>query len=291
MDTLCHVDCLQHRVYPPPVIRKREAQMNDFSVRNNDALLHIDLHAYVINLQNASRRRENMHADLAVLGIEYTRIEAIHGDDLTEPIEGYDEYQYHVLTGKVTNKRAVGCYLSHIKALREFLASDRAYALILEDDAILPADIMPLFNAVLEQNKHWDMVRLTAEKEGVYLRFASLPGGHELAYNTRVLKNTAAYLVNRHAAQCCVEKMLPMCLPYDVALDRDWDFGFRTACVIPFPVKLKADEPSQIPRSERIRLYRATTFHLFHVLTHIQRRIHRTLYFRQTQKGNKDESA
>lgn len=258
--------------------------MNDFSIGNNEASECASIHAYVINLQDASQRRENMHADLAVLGIDYTRVEAIHGDDLTEPIEGYDEHQYNILTGKVTNKRAVGCYLSHIKALRQFLTSNRAYALILEDDAILPIDVMPLLNAVLEQNKHWDMVRLTAEKEGVYLRFATLPGGHELAYNTRVLKNTAAYLVNRHAAQCCVEKMLPMRLPYDVALDREWDFGFRTACVIPFPVKLKADEPSQIPRAERIRLYRSTTFHLFHYLTHIERRIHRTRYFREAQK-------
>ncbi|MBI9020696.1 MAG: glycosyltransferase family 25 protein [Verrucomicrobia bacterium] len=258
--------------------------MNDFSIENIETPERSTLHAYVINLQDASQRRENMHADLAILGIEYTRIEAIHGDDLTEPIEGYDEHQYQVLTGKVTNKRAVGCYLSHIKALREFLTSNRDYALILEDDAILPKDILPLLNAVLAHDAHWDMVRLTAEKKGTYLPFANLPGGHELAYNTRVLKNTAAYLVNRHAAQCCVEKMLPMRLPYDVALDRDWDFGFRTACVIPFPVKLKADEPSQIPRAERIRLYRSSTFHLFHYLTYIERRIHRTRYFREAQK-------
>ena len=56
-------------------------------------------------------------------------------------------------------------------------------------------------------------------------------------------------------------------LPYDVALDRDWDYGFRTACIVPFPVKLEVDVPGQIPKARRIWFYRATTFHLFHLLT------------------------
>jgi len=238
------------------------------------------IHAYVINLQDASRRLENMHTDLDALNIPYTRVEAIHGDDLTLPIDEYNERKFNLLTGKVANKRMVGCYLSHIKALREFLKSDHPTALILEDDAVLPEQTNSLLATILERKVDWDMVRLSSEREGRYLPFASLPHGFELAYNTRVLKNTAAYLVNRHAAQCCVDKMLPMCLPYDIALDREWDLGFRTACVTPFPVKLNEKEPSQIPRAKRIPLFRATTFHLFHYLTHIERRFHRTRAFR-----------
>lgn len=225
-----------------------------------------------------------MHADLDALKIPRTWVAAIHGDDLTLPIDEYDERKFKILTGKVANKRMVGCYLSHMKALREFLKSDQPTALILEDDAVLPEQTTALLTAILEHKADWDMVRLSSEREGRYLPFASLPHGFKLAYNTRVLKNTAAYLVNRHAAQCCVNKMLPMCLPYDIALDREWDFGFRTACVTPFPVELNENQPSQIPRANRIRIFRATTFHLFHYLTHFQRRFHRTRYFHATQK-------
>ena len=60
-----------------------------------------------------------------------------------------------------------------------------------------------------------------------------------LAYNPEFVKNTGAYLINRKAAQACTQKMLPMQLPYDVALDRDWDFDFKTACIVPFPVVCK----------------------------------------------------
>lgn len=102
----------------------------------------------------------------------------------------------------------------------------------------------------------------------------------ELVYNTRVLKNTGAYVINRKAAKACVDKMLPMCLPYDVALDRDWDFGFKTACIIPFPVACE-DFATQINKAKRIRLYRSTTFHLFHTLTRYQRIKHRKRYARE----------
>ncbi len=236
--------------------------------------------AYIINLKHAAARWEHMRSQLEALKIPYTRIEGVYGDRLTDPVEGYSERRYQVLTGKETNKREIGCYFSHIKALKTFLDSDLPYALILEDDVTLPPQIESLLADAAAHAEGWDMLRLTSSRDGSYLPFARLENGYELAYNLKVLKNTGAYFVNRHAAQCCVEKMIPMCLPYDVALDREWDFGFKTACVVPFPVKLEDEFPGQIPKAKRIRLYRATTFHLFHLLTKIERRIHRKEYFR-----------
>ena len=102
----------------------------------------------------------------------------------------------------------------------------------------------------------------------------------ELVYNTKVLKNTGAYVINRKAAQACIDKMLPMSLPFDVALDRDWDYDFKTACIIPFPVACE-DFATQINKAKRIRRYRTTTFHLFHILTRYQRIKHRKRYARE----------
>lgn len=243
--------------------------------------------AYVINLERATARWKHMRSQLEALGIPYTRIEGVYGDRLSEPVAGYDERRYHIRHGKVTNKREIGCYFSHIKAMKTFLESDLPYALILEDDVTLPADIAALLKSCIRHGSGWDMLRLTSSRNGEYLTFAQLPGGSELAYNLKVLKNTGAYFVNRHAAKCCVEKMLPMSLPYDVALDRDWDYGFRTACIVPLPVKLEEEFPGQIPKAERLRLYRATTFHLFHLRTHFERRYHRQRYFRESQESSR----
>ena len=225
-----------------------------------------------------------MRSQLEKMQVPYTRIEGVYGDHLDDQVEGYNELRYQVLNGKVTNKREIGCYFSHIKALQTFLDSDLSYALILEDDVTLPENIETLLDSTADYSTEWDMLRLTSSRQGSYLPLALLPGDYELAYNVKVLKNTGAYFVNRHAAQCCVAKMLPMSLPYDVALDRDWDYGFKTACIVPFPVKLEEEFPGQIPKAERIRFYRATTFHLFHLLTYIERRFHRRRCFNEYQK-------
>lgn len=238
------------------------------------------LHSFVINLKDATERWDHMTQALEKVGLDFTRIDAVLGKMLTEPISAFDERRFNMLTGKHKNYGEIGCYLSHIKALNTFIKSDFKYALILEDDVELPDHLPSLIHAAIQNSQHWDMLRLSSSREGNYIKISDLPHESALAYNTRVLKNTGAYLINRKAAQACTQKMLPMQLPYDVALDRDWDFDFKTACIVPFPVVCK-DFVTQIHKAQRIRRYRSTTFHLFHILTHFQRIANRKRYARE----------
>jgi glycosyl transferase family 25 len=235
------------------------------------ALKETGLHAYVINLARATERMSHMQSELERLKWPFTRIEAVLGEELSEPIEDFDEKRFKLLTGKQKNKQEIGCYFSHIKTLKCFLETDAEHALILEDDINIPDSLPTLLNTAIRHGSHWDLLRLTSSREGKFIKIAQLDDVHQLAYNTNVLKNTGAYLISRYAAERCVEHMLPMRLPYDVALDRDWDFGFKTACIHPFPIKLE-DFPGQIPKAPRIRIFRATTFHLFHLLDRFRRR-------------------
>ncbi|HAW20616.1 MAG TPA: glycosyl transferase [Flavobacteriales bacterium] len=237
-------------------------------------------HAYVINLAKATDRMAHMRSELNQVQIDFTRIEAVLGDELSEPINDFDERRFNQLTGKHRNKREIGCYFSHIKALKSFLETSAEHALILEDDIHLPDTLPALLGEAIKHSAHWDLLRLTSSRKGDFINIAQLDDAHQLAYNAKVLKNTGAYLINRNAAERCIKYLLPMRLPYDVALDREWDCGFKTACITPFPIKLE-DFPGQIPRAPRIRIYRATTFHLFHLLTHFQRIKHRKRYARE----------
>ncbi len=240
------------------------------------------LHAYIINLAHAKKRWELIQSNLAVLQILYTRIEGVCGDKLPDDVEGYNRRRYNITHGKTTNKQEIGCYFSHIKALREFLKTDNEYALILEDDITLPDNIKTLLTETLPHSNNWDMIRLTSFTKGKHLKFAELPNGHALSYNLKVSKNTGAYFLNRHAAKCILEKMLPMHLPYDVALDREWRYGFKTACITPLPVQLNEELPGQIPQAKKIRFFRTTTFKYFHAKRHIERYIYRKCFYNQT---------
>jgi glycosyl transferase family 25 len=209
--------------------------------------------------------------------IPYTRVEGVYGAKLSEPISDFNERKFNIFHGKAMNKAEIGCYLSHMKVFRTFLQSNNPYALVLEDDVVLPENMVDLLEAALPYEKHWDMIRLTSLKQGKYIPFAPLPDGHNLSYNLKQLKSTGAYLVNRHAAQCCLDKMLPMFIPYDVALDREWHYGFKTACISPMPIPIDFDIPGQIGSAGKIKFYRATTFRIFHALTRCELWVYRTL--------------
>lgn len=228
----------------------------------------------LINLDRATDRLQQMDEQLQRLGMSYRRLAAVEGATLAEPIDDYDETGYRIRIGKLTNKNEIGCYLSHLNAMRTLLDSDASHALILEDDALLPDDIHALLEELLEQCEHWDMVRLSSSRIGVYLPVCDLSANRQLVINARVLKNTAGYLINRKGARLCLDCLLPMKRPYDVAIDRDWSIGMRTACVIPFPIT-SGEQISQIPQAQRARFWRSTTFHLLHLADHIRRRIYR----------------
>lgn len=228
-------------------------------------------HAYIINLASATQRWQHLREQVEAHAIPYTRVEAVLGRELPDPLPEFDEKRFQMLTGKRRNPGEIGCYLSHLQAMRAFLATEDSHALILEDDVTLPAGITTLLSRALAHREAWNLLRLTSSREGEFVTVAALDEIYQLAYNLRVLKNTGAYLIDRHAARACLEKMLPMCLPYDVALDREWDYGFKTACIVPFPIALE-EFNSQISKAPRVRIYRATTFHLFHLWTWWQRR-------------------
>jgi len=253
--------------------------MTDAYKNNEESRTH-SLQTYVINLRDASERWTHMKETLDHVGLDYTRIDAVLGKDLEEPIVEFNERRFNILTGKHKNYGEIGCYLSHIKALTEFLKSDSDYALILEDDVNLPDHLPKLIDEAIAHGQHWDLLRLSSSRDGQYLKIENMSFNSELVYNTKVLKNTGAYVINRKAAQACIDKMLPMSLPFDVALDRDWDYDFKTACIIPFPVACE-DFATQINKAKRIRRYRSTTFHLFHILTRYQRIKHRKRYARE----------
>ena len=51
----------------------------------------------------------------------------------------------------------VGCYLSHLRALKAFLDSDAAFGIILEDDAGLSTGYLDLIQRLLGRQHAWDM--------------------------------------------------------------------------------------------------------------------------------------
>ena len=113
---------------------------------------------YCINLDDHVERWEYMQDQFEYWNIkDYTRISAYDGreDDLSDILTG--RYPDNMLSGEV------GCTTSHLKAMKEFLKTDKPYAIMMEDDCDL--DLVKFWNFswkdfIAHLPFDWDVVQL-----------------------------------------------------------------------------------------------------------------------------------
>ncbi len=194
------------------------------------------MQAYIINMDTAQERWNYVAAEFSKTGIPFERVSAVNGRLLQLPIHEFDEVLYRRRHGKHPNRSTIGCYLSHLKVLRLFLESSHEHAIICEDDIRPVANLKALLVQSLNYSAHWDILRLSGFHNSHPKSFADLDDGYTLAINMTRLCGSGAYMVHRKAAEVLLRQLVPMSLPLDHALDREWAYGLKSASIFPLPV-------------------------------------------------------
>jgi glycosyl transferase, family 25 len=193
---------------------------------------------YVINLDRDAERLASVRGNLVALGLSFERIPAVIGKELPD-------WRSHVDMGTYAWRNRqdeprpgeVGCYLSHLKAMETFLRTDAPWCVILEDDVeVLPACAEVL--RALAEKEDWDLVKLFNFHSGLPVKKRALGAGHHLVAHLTRTTSSAAYVVNRRAAETLLKSMLPISEQVDHALDRPWETGLRIRGIRPMPVVL-----------------------------------------------------
>ena len=90
----------------------------------------------------------------------------------------------------------------------------------------------------MAEKDDWDLVKLFNFHSGMPVTKRALAGGHRLVAHLTRTTSSAAYVVNRRAAETLVKSMRPISEQVDHALDRPWETGLRTRGIRPMPVVL-----------------------------------------------------
>jgi len=193
---------------------------------------------YVINLDRDTERMASIHANLVRIGLSYERLPAVMGKDVPD-WEKLVDLSAYAWRNRLDMPRAgeVGCTLSHLKAMETFLKTDAPWCVILEDDVeVLPACAEVLRS--LAEKDDWDLVKLFNFHSGMPVKKRALASGHYLVVHLTRTTSSAAYVVNRRAAETLLKSMRPITEQVDHALDRPWETGLRTRGIRPMPVVL-----------------------------------------------------
>ena len=240
------------------------------------------MRAFVINLDSATDRWAFIQNSFRQSKVVLQRVPAIDFKDLVFPHPEFDEHRYWWLHGRTVNPRELACYLSHLKAIRTFLATGESHGMIAEDDVVLRADFDSVIAAALRYAGSWNILRLSGLGAGFPVRIAALAGNYALCINLARLKGTGAYMIDRYAAATLLAQLRPMCVPYDHALDREWRWGPHAAYIQPFPVSqsespfLSSVQPGIYPKLSRI--HRCLTTYPYQAWNEVSRWVVRAIY-------------
>jgi glycosyl transferase family 25 len=129
----------------------------------------------VINLERSKDRLALIAKDLDSAGLQWARLEAVelgNSSFLSQPL--YNRKRALPVNNRDLTKGELGCFLSHMAALNEFLDSTSEYLLVLEDDVLVSSEaasdflVLPHFLDG-KLGKAWHCANLTMPYDRRYL--------------------------------------------------------------------------------------------------------------------------
>ena len=194
------------------------------------------MHVFIINLDSATERWKFVSESFSRTEMEFTRIPGVLGRTVALPHPQYKGASFARRHGHQTNYGQIGCYFSHLKSLQTFLDSPHQHAIIAEDDALPVNNLGEIVDRALDFQPTWDILRLAGFHNPHPKPYATLIGNYKLCVCFTRLCGTGAYLVTRKAAKVLLDRLDPMLVPIDHAIDREWVYGLRSAAVVPLPI-------------------------------------------------------
>lgn len=125
---------------------------------------------FVINLPIDTKRREAIEARLQQLGATYEIMNGIYGDD-PRVLSRYDEKRAIQEHGKPLIFGEKGCAMAHALVYERIVSEHIPYALVLEDDVLLPDNFIDLVEYEIKRRKGWDWLSFDYRYIGVEFLF------------------------------------------------------------------------------------------------------------------------
>ena len=194
------------------------------------------IQAYLINAASSKQRLNSSHKNIVEAGLNYERVSAIMGNELDMPYKNFSKWSFYLMQGRAPTLGEIGCYLSHIKAIKKFLESEYDYGLILEDDCLIDSNIKKVIAEAIDFGG-FDMLRLETVNTNKYTKSISISNNYYLGVSYCRQKGACGYLINKKDAKKIVNKYLPIKIPYDIRFDLEYLDGFKTLGVTPSPIK------------------------------------------------------
>jgi len=121
----------------------------------------LPIQIFVISLPEATQRRQHIMSELDKSGLTYQMFDAVNGKKLSE-MEIQETCDAEALRKHPTwlTRGAIGCALSHLYIYQQMINDDIPYAVILEDDMVLPTDFSDHLKKLIPKLQNDEVIML-----------------------------------------------------------------------------------------------------------------------------------
>lgn len=172
---------------------------------------------FVINLEYAEDRRKSILAQSERLGLDVRFVKGAEGPKLTAgDMAMYNAERRAKEYPKDLTPNEIGCYLSHIRALRAFVDSGEPYGVILEDDSVFADQYVEKLGWLLNHVHGWGCLKLCSEN-GPYKPITEPAGPYNLQITAhrQIVWLQVACLYTHEAAKKVVDHLQTFWKPAD----------------------------------------------------------------------------
>lgn len=218
----------------------------------------MSIQIYAINLDRSVDRWNALSRQAEEFGLPIVRVSGVDGTQ-TPADQRIDcnIAAFEFKNGRTMLPGEYGCYRSHLKALSAFLASGDEVAVIIEDDIVLPADLLDRVHAALAAVPGADVIKLLNHRlVGFSCVATSQMGDHIGRAAHGPWGSAACYAVTHRGAERLAAGLRVMEFPYDVALERGWASATHLYAMRPNVTQLQKQPSTIASRS----VYRASKF-------------------------------
>lgn len=244
---------------------------------NKSNLVFKDIKVLLINLDRAEKRYEQMVAQFKEKEIEFEKISAVDGKNYQYTNKEFNKRLFMMCEGKKENPAEIGCYLSHYFAIERFLKTDKKFCIIFEDDAIINDDFKDIVKELADNSNSWDFVKFNTSRDSGFgnIKVMSLLNDKYKMVASLFPKHlSAAYIINRKAAESFYKKLLPMFSTYDHEFVKFWKYNMKQYSIFPSPITVPWND-SFIYSAEckKFPFYKRATVLFYRMLTQLSRTI------------------
>jgi glycosyl transferase family 25 len=189
---------------------------------------------WVISLNSESENAQKLLADLLCQGLDAEIFPAIDGRVGMPALEGGEQIRGNlamVRHGKRLTASELGCYLSHLRAIKAAYRDGYEYVCVIEDDVVIENRFGDVYRSVLD--KGLDMVRLMSLRIRKRTVLESLVGEHRLVRPERGGLGTQAYVLNRVGMRKFIDYAQNIYEPVDKVFDHFFLFDLKVFAVEP----------------------------------------------------------